>query len=359
MKILITVPILSPGSGLTRYVFSLCKILHDDNDILVIETHGKSHNDYAISELRKVDADIRLISTAASGKINNYIKNIVITLRFRPDIIISNYNALTQYILPVCKGHAKVLHILHNDTDDFYRIGAINGKKVDAWIAPTSGIAERFNKYTDNKYQERVKVISHGVDDAPHIDLQRKSKKLEIVFAGVLYEHKGVKILPKIIEQLLARDIDFHFTVIGGGKLKDWLKAELGYAINKGYVSMPGVIPHDDVYAYFRQSDIFLYPTHIDAFGLVIAEAMINGAVPVVTHISGVTDNLIVNGECGFLIPQDNVDDFVNRVIQLYQDSSLLSAISKRAIDRAKSLFSMEVMQNKYMALLESLTDEE
>lgn len=359
MKILITVPILSPGSGLTRYIFSLCKILHQDNDILVIETHGKLHNAYAIAELQKVDSDIRLLSTATLGKINNYIKNIVITLRFKPDVIISNYNALTQYILPFCKGKAKVLHVLHNDTNDFYRIGAINGEKVDAWIAPTSGIAERFNRYTTNKYQERIRTISHGVDDTSNLDLRHKSKKLEIVFTGVLYEHKGVKVLPKIIERLLAHNIDFHFTIIGGGKLKDWLKSELSYAISNDYVSMPGIIPHEDVYAYFRQSDIFLYPTHIDAFGLVIAEAMINGAVPVVTHLSGVTDNLIVNGESGFLIPQDSVDDFVNRVIQLYQDSSLLLTTSLHAINRAKSLFSMEVMKNKYMALLESLINGE
>lgn len=355
MKILITVPVLSSGSGLTRYIVTLCNVLREGNEILVIETHGKSHNDYAISELRKVDSDIRLISTAASGKINNYIKNIVITLRFKPDIIISNYNALTQYILPFCKGHAKVLHILHNDTVDFYRIGAINGKKVDAWIAPTSGIAERFNEYTANKYQERVIIISHGVDDAAHKYFQRKSKKLEIVFAGVLYEHKGVKILPKIIERLLARNINFHFTVIGEGKLKDWLKSELDYAINKGYVSMSGVIPHKEVYAHFRQSDIFLYPTHLDAFGLVIAEAMINGAVPLVTLLDGITDDLVEDGKSGFLFRRDDINAFADRIVQLATDRPLLSRMSMEAKTRAEKLFSLNTMKRNYLRLINEL----
>lgn len=357
MKILITVPVLSPGSGLTRYVFSLCKILKENNDILAIETHGHSDNGYAKAELQRISPDISLVSTGTFGKINNYIKNIIITRRFRPDIIISNYNALTQYILPFCKGKAKVIHILHNDTDDFYRIGAINGKNVDAWIAPTSGIAERFNKYTDNKYHRRVVIISHGVDDASDNDLRNKNSKLEIIFAGVLYEHKGVKVLPAIIKRLITHNINFHFTIIGGGKLKDWLKSELEDCISNGYVTMPGVIPHDDLYTYFSKSEIFLYPTHIDAFGLVIAEAMINGTVPVVTHLPGVTDNLIVDGESGFLIAQDNVDEFVNKIIQLYNDSSLLSAISKHAKHRAGALFSLEVMKNNYCAFLKSLID--
>lgn len=355
MKIIITVPVLSPGSGLTRYVFSLCKILKENNDILVIETHGNSHNEYAAAELRGISPAINLISTDTSGKISNYIKNIIITRRFKPDVIISNYNALTQYILPLCKGHAKVIHILHNDTDDFYRIGAINGEKVDAWIAPTDGIAERFNKYTGNRYHQRVSVISHGVDDAYNNDLQCRSEKTEIVFAGVLYEHKGVKILPKIIKRLIARDINFHITIIGGGILKDWLESELEDCINSGYVSMPGVIPHEDLYTHFDKSKIFLYPTHIDAFGLVIAEAMINGAVPVVTHLPGVTDNLIVDAESGYLVEQDNVDEFVNRIIQLYQDPTLLAILSKQAKHRAEAMFSLKVMKNNYIAFLKSV----
>lgn len=358
MKILITVPILSSGSGLTRYVFTLCKILHKDNNILVLETHGHSPNNYAKSELMAINPDIKLITTDTKGKINKYLKNINITRRFKPDIIISNYNALTQFILPFCKGKAKVIHILHNDTDDFYRVGAINGSKVDIWIAPTSGIAEKFNKYTQNKYQERVVVISHGVDDASQCLEKLKNKKFEIAFAGVLYEHKGVKVLPEIMEYLRMRNVDFHLTIIGGGVLNDWLHSTLESLIRSRHVTMTGVIPHDEVYAYFNKSDIFLYPTHIDAFGLVIAEAMINGAVPVVTHLPGVTDNLIVNEESGFLISQDDVKGFADTIISLYKSPLLLSDVSKRARNRAKALFSTKVMKKNYIDLLNSLINE-
>lgn len=358
MKILITVPILSPGSGLTRYVFTLCKILHKGNNILVLETHGHSPNNYAKSELMAINPDIKLITTDTKGKINKYLKNINITRRFKPDIIISNYNALTQFILPFCKGNAKVIHILHNDTDDFYRVGAINGGKVDIWIAPTSGIAEKFNKYTQNRYQKHVLIISHGVDDARPCIEKHKNKKFEIVFAGVLYEHKGVKVLPKIVEQLRMRKIDSHLTIIGGGILNDWLYTELKSHINSGHVNMTGILPHEEVYEYFQQSDIFLYPTHIDAFGLVIAEAMINGSVPVVTHLPGVTDNLIVNEESGFLISQDDVEAFVNSITLLYENRSLLSEFSERARNRAEALFSMKVMEEEYRDLLNSLIDE-
>lgn len=358
MKILITVPILSPGSGLTRYIFTLCKILHNDNKILVLETHGHSSNDYAKKELMEINPCIKFITTDTNGKIPKYLKSIFITRRFKPDVIVSNYNALTQFVLPFCKGKAKVAHVLHNDTNDFYRIGAINGNNVDVWIAPTSGIAERFNKYSHNKYQERIITISHGVDEASNVEKNHKNQKLEIVFAGVLYEHKGVKVLPKIVEQLRMRKIDFHLTIIGGGILNDWLHNELKSHINSGHVNMTGILPHEGVYEYFQKSDIFLYPTHIDAFGLVIAEAMMNGAVPVVTHLPGVTDNLIVNGESGFLTSQDDVAAFVNKIISLNENRSLLSEFSKRARNRAEALFSMKVMEEKYRDLLNSMIDE-
>lgn len=353
MKILITVPVLSPGSGLTRYVFTLCKILHKDNNILVLETHGQSPNSYAKKELMDINPDIKLTTTDTTGRISKYLKNILITLRFKPDVIISNYNALTQFILPFCKGKAKVIHILHNDTDDFYRVGAINGGKVDIWIAPTSGIAERFNKYTQNKYQERVIVISHGVEEASFSE--KTNQRLEIVYAGVLYEHKGVKILPVIIKNLLHKGINLHFTIIGGGLLKEWLNQNFKDEINAGIVTMTGVIPHDEVYAFMSKADIFLYPTHLDAFGLVIAEAMMNGAVPVVTRLEGVTDNLIPDKHCGYLIAQDDIDKFVNAVTELYASAELRKSISRNAHHRAMECFSHRAMKDAYLNYLRNL----
>lgn len=353
MKILITVPVLSPGSGLTRYVFSLCKILCKGNNILILETHGHSHNDYAKKELMDINPDIKLITTDTSGRIRKYIKNIIITRRFKPDVIISNYNALTQFILPFCRGNAKVVHILHNDTDDFYRVASINGRLVNGWIAPTKAIADNFNAYTNGKFADKVFVISHGVE--ANEPIARNNNRLEIVYAGVLYEHKGVKILPEIIKRSLQKGIDLHFTIIGGGILEEWLNLQFKDEISAGIVTMTGVIPHDEVYMYMSKSDIFLYPTHLDAFGLVIAEAMMNGAVPIVTLLPDITDHLIPDEHYGYLIHQDDIENFVESISKLAASDDLRESISRNAHRRALELFSLQAMKEAYLDYLRNL----
>jgi glycosyltransferase involved in cell wall biosynthesis len=354
MRYLISVSSLSKGSGLSQYVLSLCELLSKDDEVYVFLTHNGADTQYEVSELRKISPNIKLLALGADSKIRKYIHAIKLIREVKPDVIINNYNAVIQYILPLIPSHIKVVHILHNDTSDFYRVGAINGNRMTGWIAPTQGIADHFNQYTHGKYADKVTVISHGVKSV-NKPIKKGSKFIEIIYAGVLYEHKGVKILPEIIRILEEKQIDFRFTIIGEGDLKDWLVNQFEPEILKGTVNLAGVVSHDEVYHYLADADIFLYPTHLDAFGLVIAEAMMNGAVPVVTRLSGVTDNLIKNGVNGFLIEQDHIEGFASTIVQLANNRDRLAKLSDASYQRASSAFSLERMRSNYTTYLRSL----
>lgn len=350
MRFLITVSSLTAGSGLTRYVFSLCRLLAESNEIIVATTHDNGETDYGAKELYNISPKIRLISFGTKSKLNKYLSMICLIKKCRPDVIINNYNGVVQYILPFINKNIRIIHILHNDTDDFYRIASINAKRVNGWVAPTHAIANHFNEYTRHRYEPYVKVIAHGVEQADYKECI--NKRLEIVYAGVLYEHKGVKILPDIVAELEKKQIDFHLTIIGGGILETWLKEKLNEQINNKVVTLTGVIDHDEVYRRMSKSDIFLYPTHLDAFGLVIAEAMMCGAIPVVTHLHGITDNLISNGVDGFLIEKDDTKNFVNVIYDLAHNGARRMALSKAAHAKAMNKFSLSAMQQNYLKYL-------
>ncbi len=350
MKIIISVPSLTSGSGLSRYVLTLCDILNKDHEIAVLTTHESNENTFGETAIHEISPDIKLFKICHSNKLVKYFIALRFIRSYDPDLVINNYNGLIQFILPLLKKKTKVIHVLHNDTDDFYRIGAINANKTSAWIAPTNAIRDHFNEYTDNSYADRVSVISHGVQSG--LNHSKESQRLEIVYTGVLYEHKGVKELPEIIKRLLAKGIDLHFTIIGQGILEDWLKDQFVDEYKSGIVEFTGVIDHNEVYKRMSKSDIFLYPTHLDAFGLVIAEAMINGAVPVVTHLKGVTDNLVNNEKDGFLVNKGNIEGFIDTIKNLYDNPEIIRQISQTALKKAESLFSMSVMRSNYEIFL-------
>ena len=352
-NIFLAVSSLTAGSGLSKYVCSLARILSkSDNNITILTTHTVDLK-YE-QEIVKSIANTKLVSFGEFSKLSKYFKVWAYIQKTRPDIIINNYNAVIQYLLPFISNKIKIIHVLHNNTNDFYRIGAINGNLVNGWIAPTKAIADNFNIYSGNKFKERVFVIPHGVEAAISMNNDTRIVK-NLVFVGVLYEHKGAHLIPTIIHKLKEKHEKFHFTIIGGGILKDQLHEQLSEDISNGLVTMTGVIPAQKVYEILSQSDIFVYPTHLDAFGLVIAEAMMNKVVPVVTLLPGITDNLVDHGINGFLLEQDNVDSFVDTISQLLHNEKLLAQFGIAAATKANTHFSMEVMQSNYSKFLEHL----
>lgn len=354
MRILIAVSTLTPGSGLSRYVISLCHLLAKDYEVCVVTTHGGDDVDFVKHEFDTISANIEFIRLGRYPKAIKYLKALRLLRPAKPLLLINNYNGVFQNILPFAKKNVKVVHVLHNDAPDFYRIAAINALRVDSWIAPTQALADNFNAYTNSSYSERVSVIPHGVEEAKYNP--RRNNCLEIVFTGVIYAHKGARVLPPVIKELRRQGINLHFTIVGDGILSDWIKTQFAQEIAEGVVDVTGILPHNDVYDIMAKADIFLYPTHVDAFGLVIAEAMINGAVPVVTHLPGITDNLIDDGISGFLLPQDDAEAFVSTIKYLYENRNVLTRTSICAYEKAMSILSFKAMKKGYVNHITNIT---
>ena len=354
MKIAITVSQITPGGGLTKYICSLTEVLisNTDNEVWIVTTH-KSESNPALDNLKKCGR-VMIVGLGNLGKIKKYISLIKLLQQISPDLLIVNYNAPTQYVLPFLPKHIKTVHILHNNTSDFYRVAAINGKHTTAWIAPTPALARYFNDFTNGIYRDRITTISHGVE-LSSFEPKKSNELLQLTYVGVLYEHKGVKILPSIIKQLRTSGRKFHFTFIGEGILREELENELKSEIDAGVVEFTGRIPGDEVYKRLSETDIFVYPTHIDAFGLVIAEAMINGAVPVVTLLEGITDSLVDEGKNGFLVNQDDINVFVERILQLIDDPTLRTNMSNSALEKAKIELSLDRMKSNYLEYFNKL----
>lgn len=358
MRIVITVSSLTKGSGLSKYVYNLCEVLKDDgNEIHVVTTHA-AQPDFE-RQLFRADRNITVHQLHRCSRYGKYARLAWLIRRLDADLIINNYNAPVQFVLPLCKRRAKVVHVIHNDTSDFYRVASINGKYVDGWITPTPGVKDRFDTYTHGKYTGRVTAISHGVElPSTYGVVSRRGERMEMVFVGVLYEHKGVMTLPSIVRILRDRKVDFHLTVIGKGILEEDLHRDMERDVEDGFVEFTGVISAKEVYRRMAGAHIFLYPTRLDSFGLVIAEAMMNGAVPVVTRLKGITDALVDDGVNGCLVedPNDAVA-FADCVDRLDKDRGLWDRMSREARAKAEGSFSLRSFMENYRHYFNKITE--
>ncbi|MCD7799448.1 MAG: glycosyltransferase family 4 protein [Akkermansiaceae bacterium] len=356
-KVVLVTSSLAFGGGLSKYICTLANILWEEgHSVAIVSTHAARES--CLGSLALIDEECTFYSLADRNKAGRYLDLLFLLRKLAPNLIINNYNAVCQHVAPFLCSETALVHVLHNDTPDFYRIGSIHAQSVDGWIAPSQAIADHFNAYTQNRYRERVTVIPHGVEsaDGEPAAAQAGGRK-ELVYVGTLMKHKGVLLLPKIIRGLERGGEVFHFSIIGDGELRGDLSRKLEREIRTGLVEMTGTLPPDEVYTSLRRADVFVYPTHVDAFGLVIAEAMMNAAVPVVSLLEGVTDDIVDENENGFLVPIDDAQAFIDKISRLIHDDALLTTMKSKASRKARAYFSLEAMKTHYRSYLNQIQE--
>ncbi len=200
MKILIVNSHISWG-GLGQFTINLVQgLLDKQNEVYGIITH---EDDGLFQDFNKLVKKNHYLGS--QHKLIKYLKLIVLANKINPDVIYINDNAPIQFVLPFvrCK---KVVSIIHSDQREFYRICAINKKNISKWVAPTQQVKINFEKYLQTPYlNEHIKIIPHGVKPSEFNDRTVKSKDFEIVFIGAIYEHKGVQMLPEILNTITKK----------------------------------------------------------------------------------------------------------------------------------------------------------
>ncbi|MEB3285105.1 MAG: glycosyltransferase family 4 protein [Candidatus Sericytochromatia bacterium] len=100
--------------------------------------------------------------------------------------------------------------------------------------------------------------------------------------------------------QALARwgDPDAHLLVVGRGPEGEFRKLAEDLGVSE-YLHFAGFVA--DPRPYFAASDVFLFPTLYEPFGMVVLEAMASGLPIITTRLAGVSD-VIRNGVEGYLV---------------------------------------------------------
>lgn len=155
------------------------------------------------------------------------------------------------------------------------------------------------------EFENKVFVAPSGVnekllDETNHSPLTTHHSPIKVITCAHFKKRKNID---KVINACKGLE-GIELTVIGDGKERKSLEK-----IDKNVI-FTGRLPHDEVLAKMRDSDIFVLPSINETFGMVYLEAMASGCITVCTKGDGI-DGIIKNGENGFLVApnSDNVKD--------------------------------------------------
>ncbi len=139
----------------------------------------------------------------------------------------------------------------------------------------------------------------------------------------------------------LAKIPDARLIVAGDGKDRESLEnlaAELNLSDR---VEFRGWVFPDEVPALINEAAVVLMPSRwSEPFGLVAVQAAQMGRPIVASAVGGIPE-IVEDGVTGFLVPPDDPDSIVAALNILLQDPAAASAMGVRAMERARSRFSI------------------
>jgi glycosyltransferase involved in cell wall biosynthesis len=128
-------------------------------------------------------------------------------------------------------------------------------------------------------------------------------------------------------------------TIVGGGaRLRELRKQAYG----DPRITFTGPLSSSATLRMTRSSDVFLFPTRFDIFGLALVEAMGAGLAPIVSANAGAVADLCAPGVNSVVIDGHDPEDWAKAVALLCEDGPLRSALGSRAAETIGSRWTLE-----------------
>ena len=162
---------------------------------------------------------------------------------------------------------------------------------------------------------------------------QSEPGRLRLVSVARLNPTKGHADVLAAIKRLKEEGVLVRYTIIGEGPHRATIEAQVTQLGLEDEVTLTGALDHGNVVAELRRSDVHV----LASFGLgesspaVVSEAMACG-LPTVCTVIGATQEMVRDGEDGYLVPQRDVDALADRLGRLARDPELLRAMKSAAL---------------------------
>ncbi len=181
------------------------------------------------------------------------------------------------------------------------------------------------------------------------------------------HKKKSVLIVSRLSEnqKRISLALDIWSRVKRNPESDGWILDIVGHGENSDdYISkvrnenIPDVVFHgvQSPEPFYSESSIFMMTSKSEGWGLTLTESMQFGCVPVAFDSFASVSDIIKNNEDGFIIKNDDVDDYVNRMIKLMTDCEMRRSMAIAGIENCKR-FSKTSVAGKWHSLINSLNN--
>ncbi|MBK1696842.1 glycosyltransferase family 4 protein [Rhodovibrio salinarum] len=260
---------------------------------------------------------------------------------------VARYAALMRGLPWCCSAHAKDIWTTP-DWDIREKL-----KEMD-WLTTCTAVGrDHLASLADEP--AKVRLVYHGLDldrfpatpaPAGARDGRDPENPVRLISVGRAVRKKGYDVLLEALARLPA-ELHWRLTHIGGGELREELRAQAGRLGLAERIDWRGAQAQADVLSAYRDSDLFVLASRIapdgDRDGLpnVLMEAQSQGLACLATDVSAIPE-LIREGETGRLVPPGDADALAAALASLIRDAATRQALGQAGAARVRAAFDAE-----------------
>jgi alpha-maltose-1-phosphate synthase len=166
-----------------------------------------------------------------------------------------------------------------------------------------------------------------------------------VLYVGTISIRKGIRYLIEAFQSLKHTK---KRLVLVGPDIKDG--ALKGIQLSDDIV-FKGILKGTELEEVYRSANVFCLPSIEDGFGLVLGEALSFG-LPIITTCNTGADDIITDGQEGFVVSIRNSKQIAEKLQQLIDDPFLLESMSENSLEKSKSLNGWEECGKKLVETL-------
>lgn len=214
--------------------------------------------------------------------------------------------------------------------------------------------------------EEKIKVIPIGIDSNFYKPL--KSNYLHTRFdltendyillsVARLHPYKGLNYLVDAMKLVVRRKRNVKLIILGRGPLKSKLHEQIkSLKLENNVFLCEDFIPNEKMPSVYSSCDIFILPSLIEPFGMVILEAMACSKPVIGTKIGGIQDT-IVDRECGFLVAPKNSKELADKISLLCQKTEMRKEMGMKGRQRILNVYDWNIVVSKYLDTYKKLIE--
>lgn len=362
-KILFFLPLPPPvhGAALRNQSLVDSKVLQNAFDIRVIPFNFATRVD-----------DIGKASMLKLLKFGRRCIDIVSEMRsFKPELVYFNFSV---YGTSLFRDFIFALLFKCFDTRIIYqlRTQGVNAQATSSsfkrWIFKTTFrnghvmcISEFLATDVKSVYFRSPIIVNNGIKDEFVEMTERKSEgPPRLLFLSNLSESKGVLDFISALSILKKDGIQFRASL--AGQPQDLTVNGIAEVIAREGLSseltLLGPTYGLEKLKLFREADIFVFPTHFEAFPGVVLEAM-QFKLPVVSTFEGAIPEIIDDGKTGFLVPKQSPVELEEKILQLILHPEMRMSLGSAGREKFLANYTLPLFEKRMKSAFDEVLGEQ